>query len=38
MQLNILKIEDPYLLEVAKLLHKFSKNKLPNKFSSALLQ
>ena len=33
-QLNILKIEDLYTLEVAKLMHKFSRNKLPNKFSS----
>ena len=33
-QLNILKIEDLYTLEVAKLMHKFYRNKLPNIFSS----
>ena len=33
-QLNILKIEDLYTLEVAKLMHKFSQIKLPNRFSS----
>ena len=33
-QLNILKIEDLYTLKVAKLMHKFSRNKLPNKFYS----
>ena len=33
-QLNILQIEDFYTLEVAKLMHKFSRNKLPNIFSS----
>ena len=33
-QLNILKIEDLDALEVAKLMHKFSRNKLPKRFSS----
>ena len=33
-QLNILKIEDLYTLEVAKLVHKVFRNKLPNRFSS----
>ena len=33
-QLNILKIEDPYTLEVAKLMNKFSRNNLPNRFFS----
>ena len=33
-QLNIWKIEDPYTLEVAKVMHKFSRYKLPNIFSS----
>ena len=33
-QLNIIKIEDLYTLEVAKLMHKFSQNKLPNRFCS----
>ena len=33
-QLNILKIENLNTLEVAKLMHKFSQNKLPNRFSS----
>ena len=32
--LNILKIEDLYTLEVAKVMHKFSRNKLLNKFFS----
>ena len=32
-QLNILNIEDLLTLEVAKLMHKFSLNKLPNRFS-----
>ena len=33
-QLKILKIEDLYTLEVDKLTHKFSRNKLPSRFSS----
>ena len=33
-QLNIFKIEDLYTLEGAKLMHKFSQNKLPNRLSS----
>ena len=37
-QLNNLKIEDLYTLEVAKLMHKISRNKLPNRFSSFLLE
>ena len=32
-QLNILKIENLYTLEGAKLMHKFFRNKLPNRFS-----
>ena len=36
-QLNILKIEELYTLEVAKLMHKFYRNKLPvpNRFFSS---
>ena len=33
-QLNILKLEDLYPHEVAKLMHKYSQNKLPKKLSS----
>ena len=33
-QLNILKLEDLYIHEVAKLMHKYSQNKLPKKLSS----
>ena len=33
-QLNVLKIEELYTLEEAKLMHKFYRNKLPNRFSS----
>ena len=33
-QLNILKLEDLYTYEVAKLMHKYSQNKLPKKLSS----
>ena len=32
-QLNILKLEDLYTYEVAKLMHKYSQNKLPKKLS-----
>ena len=33
-QLNILKLEGLYTYEVAKLMHKYSQNKLPKKLSS----
>ena len=33
-QLNILKLEDLYTYEVAKLMHKYSQNKLPKNLSS----
>ena len=33
-QLNILKLEDLYTYKVAKLMHKYSQNKLPKKISS----